>query len=113
MKRLVILSISAVLALGACDKLTKKDDRVSFDGYFFRAKTKHMDRKDLPHFSVSVQGVSQSLEGALEAGRYQGTTYCINTFGTSDIDWVVGPDTDPAALIVTNDTLNFEGRCKL
>ena len=42
-----------------------------------------------------VNGVSASLDGAREAGRHEGTKFCIDAFGTSKINWKVGPDTEP------------------
>ena len=95
------------LALAGC---TSKDDRVTFDGLYFKAKSNKID-DDLSRFTVEVDRVSQSMDAAREAGGYEGTRYCIANFGTSRIDWVVGPETPPQALQVVKDTLIFQGEC--
>ncbi len=109
--KVAIILMCSALALVACGK-KKADERISFDGHHFNAKAKRVDKKDYGHFTVQVRPVSQSLDGARAAGSHQGVRYCIETYGTSDILWVVGPDTDPASLIISSDTLNFEGNCK-
>ena len=64
-----------------------------------------------PDFVVSVKDASVSLDGARAAGGYEGTRYCIANYGTSRIDWTVGPDTEPQNLVIDKDTLNFQGTC--
>lgn len=107
---------SAVLALAlltACGLITPSEDRILFDGKPFRAKAKVVDKKTAPtDFTVVVNGVSASLDGAREAGRYEGTKFCIQNFGSSRIAWKVGPDTDPQNLQISDNRLTFAGTCQ-
>ncbi|WP_290559856.1 hypothetical protein [Aestuariivita sp.] len=107
MKPLILMSLALALVAGC----TARDDRVRFDGEVFRGKASH-DRDDRRKFTVEVSPVSASLDGAREAGRFEGIKYCINEYGTSNIEWSVGPDTDPAALVIERDRLSFAGMCK-
>ena len=101
-----LLMISALI-LTACGR----SDAVTFDDQVYRAKLSRVDR-ELITFSVDVSPVSASFEGALEAGRYEATRHCIENFGTSKIDWEIGPDDDPETLAIVNDTLSFQGSCR-
>ena len=104
----MILSLAAVLALASCGE---RGERVTFNGMYFPAKSSKAsdDRKD---FVVTVRRVEQGLAEAREAGRYEATKYCVNSFGTSQIDWAQGPDAD-AALLVSNGRLTVRGRCRI
>ena len=103
-----VLILTMSTALLACEG---RDDRLPFDGQYYRAKASKVDG-DLEQFQVTVQPVSTSFEGALEAGRYQATRYCVLTFGNSAIDWVIGPDQDPESYAIINDTLVLRGACE-
>ena len=105
--RLMSLTLCAALALTAC---AEKPNRVAFDGVFFRAKAS-APRNDRKNFVVVVKRASQSIEGARAAGLYEATKHCIEYYGTSTIDWVVGPDTPPEQLRLDKDTLTFRGTC--
>lgn len=108
--------LSAVVALAvvsACGIVTPSENRVLFDGHAFRAKAKPVDKKASPaDFTVVVNGVSASLDGAREAGRFEGTKFCIKQFGSSKIVWKVGPDTEPQNLRISDDKLTFAGTCQ-
>lgn len=105
--------LAGSLLLTACGTASSSATRVAFDGIFFRANAKHVDKKATPtDFTVTVNGVSQSLDGAVEAGRYEGIKFCIENFGSSRIAWKVGPDTEPQNLRVENDKLTFAGSCQ-
>lgn len=102
------LALIAVLAGCSGDK-----DKILFDGYDFRSKTAPVDKKrSRADFTVTIKDATRSLDGAREAGRYQGTRYCIANYGNSDIDWAVGPDTDPAQLRIVDGDLSFQGTCQ-
>lgn len=99
-------------ALAACSG--KEEKRIRFDGHYFPAKARAADKKrSMAEFTVEVQRVSQSLDGARAAGEYEGIRYCITTanYGSSKIDWAVGPDTAPQDLTIVKDTLTFRGTC--
>lgn len=98
------------LCLGLLAGCTSSEDRILFDGQFYNAKLRKVDR-ELDVFTVSVRPVSKSLQGARDAGLYEATTYCINTYGSSDIVWTVGPDADEGQLGIEKDTLFLQGRC--
>jgi len=106
MRGLIVIAIAA-LTLSAC---TERSERVMFDGMYFPAKAKKEsgDRKD---FVVSVRRASQSLDAAREAGRHEGTSYCLENFGTSNIDWSAGPDAESGTLQVSGGNLVLKGRC--
>lgn len=84
-------------------------DPVLFEGVEFRQKSSPVSRDDRRSFEVAVRPVSASLTGAREAGKYEGTRYCIQNFGNSDIKWQIGPDSE--VLPVEDDTLTLTGRC--
>ena len=99
--------IILALALVACGP---KEDDVSFDGQFFRSSI-DTERGSRHQFIVSARPVSQSLEGAREAARYEATVYCINRYGSSAIKWDVGPDSPDESLTIVDDTLRLQGEC--
>lgn len=106
MRYLILGGVAAALLAGC----NSRDDRIAFDGHFFRAKLSKVDgQRDV--FTVTVRNVSQSLDGAREAGRYEATKYCIQNYGSSDIRWVVGPETPPQNLRIVDDSLTFQGAC--
>lgn len=103
----VVLGLIAGLVAGC----GAREDRIAFDGQFFRSSISRVDG-DRQQFAVSVRPVSASLEGALEAGRYEVTQYCVRNYGTSRADWLVGPDQDPGTYRIENDELVLRGTCE-
>lgn len=106
MKYLIGVILSAAVLAGC----SNSKDRIAYDGQFYRVKVSKVD-KQRDVFTVSVRDVSKSLEGAIEAGRHAGNSYCVETFGSSHIDWAVGPDTPPEDLVIVDNTLTFQGVC--
>ncbi|MDA7963068.1 hypothetical protein [Ruegeria sp.] len=105
--------LAALLLVSACGGSGATSDRLLFDGKSFRASAKPVDKKAAPgQFRVTVSGVSASLDGAREAGRHEGTRFCIQNFGSSRIVWTVGPDTEPQKLRIEKDKLTFAGTCQ-
>jgi hypothetical protein len=100
------LAVCAGLVAGC----TAADDRILFDGQFYNAKVRTVDRQ-LDVFTVNVRPVSKSLLGAREAGEYEAISYCVNSFGSSDIVWTAGPDAPDGQLTIDRDTLVLQGRC--
>lgn len=82
-----------------------------FDGQTFRGSAKPV-QGDRAEFVATARQPSKSITGATQAAAYQGKQYCINTFGTSDIDWIVGPDTPTSQLPVSESSLTLTGRCR-
>ena len=103
-------AIICLLALGALVGCSDPDKQVLFDGLSFNGRL-NADKEDKRSFVASVKPVSQGLEGAREAARYEGTTYCIRKYGNSAIDWTAGPDAEATALNIVEDTLTVRGRC--
>ncbi len=106
MKFLTGLAICVALLAGCASS----DDRIYFDGHFYNSKLRKVDGQ-FDVFTVSVKPVSKSLAGALEAGKYEAVVYCVNTYGSSDIQWTAGPDAPEGQLNIGNDTLLLQGRC--
>ena len=98
----------ALLALSAC---TQRSARLLFDGNYYPTREKAADRSDRKAFTVTVRRADQGLDGAREAGRHAGSKYCIENFGTSEIEWQSGPDDAPESLVVSNGNLLLAGRC--
>ncbi|WP_300055761.1 hypothetical protein [uncultured Roseobacter sp.] len=82
---------------------------IAFDGQFYRTGISDLDERH--KFQVTASPVSASLEGAREAARYEATVFCVNEYGSSAIEWVVGPDDADEVLPISNDTLTLEGAC--
>lgn len=102
-----VLALLAVAALAAC---SSKEDRVLFDGIYFRAKAVKLDKEQPDSFTVTVNNYGESVDAAREAGRYEGTKYCIVNYGTSNIEWSQGPDDEQ--LMTDGDKLLLAGTCK-
>lgn len=105
---LILLLVGALLILSACER---RSERVLFDGEYFRTKVSKESRDNQQSFSVVVPGISRNFEAARDSGRFAATRYCVNTFGTSDIEWQSGPDDDPETLQINNDRLTLLGTC--
>jgi hypothetical protein len=103
----IIAVLAAGLGLTACGK---PGERVLFDGHYYPARlTKSGETRE--QFSVVVRNVAQGLEGAREAGRFEGTTYCVETFGDSAITWQPGYGPDDGQAITDNGSLVLRGSC--
>ncbi|WP_246107368.1 hypothetical protein [Puniceibacterium confluentis] len=111
MRGFAILGVVAIaLTTAACSR-TKGANVVAFDGVFYKGKVQ-AERSNRKDFTATVRPVSvQALTGARAAGRHEGIKHCIFYYGTSDIAWVVGPDTPPEQLQLVGDTLTFRGSC--
>lgn len=99
-----------LVAVAGCSGRNRND--IAFDGVVFRAKTAAIDKKvSRADFQTTIRDAGLSLDGAREAARYEGTKYCVTNYGTSKIDWAVGPDTDPGRLTAVDGDITFQGRC--
>lgn len=111
--RIGVATLVCALGLTAACNVEPRASRVLFGGHYFPTKAAALDKKtSLADFSVRINDVSQSVDDAREAGRFAGTRYCINNFGSSKIDWKVGPDSDASQLRVSDDKLTFNGTCQ-
>jgi len=106
MHKLLIALMVLTLAVGC----NQKKNQLLFEGQYFKAKAKK-EADDLSVFLVSVSPISASLEGARAAGQYEATRYCIDNYGNSKIDWIVGPKDEASTYQIDKDTVFFKGRC--
>ncbi len=108
--RLPMLILGVAVVIAACTP--REEKREAFDGAYFKTKTSAVDKKATRAvFTTTITGVSQTLDGARQAAAYEGTRYCIEQYGTSQIAWTIGPDTEPQNLRIVDDKLTFSGRC--
>jgi hypothetical protein len=99
-----------LVSLAACGNRNR--DVIAFDGVVFRAKTSAIDKSvSRADFRATIRDATRSIDGAREAARYEGTKYCVTNYGTSKVDWTVGPDSDPARLTIVDGDITFQGRC--
>ena len=107
LSKILVISFSLFLLIGCTARIN--ENRVAFDGIMFNTKLKvASDKKD---FEITVPRAHRSLSGAKEAGRYEATIYCVNKFGTSDVTWDLGPD--DVSEILSNNSINLKGRCRI
>lgn len=106
--RLAVLALAGLVILAGC---ANREARILFDGNHYPAKSKRVSRQDQQEFVVTVRRVSQGIEGARQAGAHEGTRYCLENFGTSEIDWTIGPQADGADALARNGNLTLRGRC--
>lgn len=93
-------------ALAAC---SNESEKIAFDGKYFKTDLDDLDARH--EFQVTASPVSASLLGAKEAARYEATIFCVNEYGSSAIEWVVGPDDPDETLPIANNTLTLQGAC--
>lgn len=107
------LAIAAVLVgatLTACGPRQNDPRKPEFDGMRFSARL--TATRDNPRdFTVVVSPASANVSAAQEAGRYEATKYCLQTFGGSDTIWGVGPDLPVEQVTVAGDAITMTGRC--
>lgn len=105
-----VLIVLAAVALGVAG-CTRKSDRLLFNGAYYPVKARTVDKGERTRFSVSVRRADQGLAGAREAGRHGGKQYCLEKFGTSEIEWTLGPDATDAALTGGGSGMVMTGKC--
>ncbi|SLN44793.1 hypothetical protein PSA7680_02273 [Pseudoruegeria aquimaris] len=98
--------VAAVALLSACSNAPKQ----TYDGVAFKTKLSS-ERKARREFAVRVSPAAASVEGAKEAARHEAVRHCIKYYGSSDIDWRVGPDTPLGQLSIIEGAITFAGSC--
>ncbi|MBO9450255.1 hypothetical protein J7426_08325 [Tropicibacter sp. R16_0] len=111
--RLALLGVlCAAVAVAGCNRKKNAANLITYDGIEFRTEAQPVDKKaTLADFYVRVEGAAISVDSARKAARDRAYRYCIENYGTSDIDWAVGPDADPAQLQLVDGALTFRGTC--
>ena len=75
----------------------------------YRAKlSKGQDRRD---FLVRVNAGGVGVDAVRESVRFPATRYCLKTFGASDADWLINPDTGDWSFARDGSNMIFKGRC--
>jgi hypothetical protein len=106
----IILGVLAGCAAIQNGTRALSNDRQRFNGQLYSAKVQaDATRPEL--FVVAVGNLDRGLEGAVEAGRYEAYTYCLNRFGLTDIRWALGPDAPRQSLRITDGRLTLQGEC--
>lgn len=106
----ILLLIAAMAVLAGCGASQRRQVQ-TFDGQTFRGSAK-ASGEDRQYFVASVRDPRKSIDGAIQAAEYQAVKHCINLYGTSDIDWEIGPETPKDQLSITGNSLTLTGRCK-
>lgn len=108
MRTILLLSLLAMaMTTAACSR----NKGVAFDGVVYKGKAS-AERANRRDFTATVQPVTaQGLEGARQAAEYEGIKHCIRYYGSSDIAWIVGPQTPADQLRIDGTTLTFRGVC--
>lgn len=103
----IIFALAAALGVAACGQ---PGERMRFNGNYYPAKLQKVGdgRED---FMVSVRNPGQGIVGAREAGRFEATRYCVETFGDSTVTWQTGYDPDANASVMDNGRLILRGSC--
>lgn len=103
---LQIAALGCALTLAACGGGRTE---IAFQGEVYRATSTAGDPRE--SFTATARPVGAGPAGAVLAAEHEGKRYCIENFGTSDIVWDIGPDSDPAALPVEGDAVTLAGTC--
>lgn len=72
MKPLVLIAALSAIAVTGC---TDSENRVAYDGQYFRTKVSAVD-KDRDVFVLTVKDPGKSLLGARLSAHHEGTQYC-------------------------------------
>lgn len=100
-----------LLMLGVLASCTERKERPVFDGVYYPAKSR-AEKQDRRNFSSSVSRANRGVEGARKAAVHEATRYCIETFGTSRIDWAGVPEGQEGPVFMrAGDRVSVTGRC--
>ncbi len=101
-------AVALMLAIAGCGD---REQRMFFDGNYYPASSSG-DQQDPRTFTASVTRAAQGITGAQRAVLHEATRYCVNTYGTSDIDWAnVAPGAEGPAYGRSGDRVSVAGRC--
>ncbi|MDT8329266.1 MAG: hypothetical protein RQ750_18180 [Roseovarius sp.] len=106
MKHLVMITC-AVLMLAGC---TEIKERSFFEGKYYPPKTR-VEKGDRRNFTASVRRASRGINGAQQAAVHEATRYCLESFGTSEIEWSGVAKGEGPVYGRSGDTVSVTGRC--
>ncbi len=102
---------AALLGVALVAGCTNREDRVLFDGNYYPGKARG-EKADRRAFTASVGRAGRGIEGAQKAAVYEGTRYCIENFGTSEIAWSgVAEGQQGPVFARSGDRVSVTGRC--
>lgn len=108
--RTLVLALVAGAMLAGC---ARNSERVTFNGQFYKQKSKAASRDNRERFVVTVRRVDRGYDGALAAGAYEGKRYCVQNFGTSEVEWYQSPLAPRGTVQPDGNKLTFTGKCVL
>jgi hypothetical protein len=110
LSRLGFMGTLAIMgfAVSACGE-KYFDNRIAFGGILFDGRVTQSET-DPKSFDLVIRNAVQNVDAARDAARYEGTKFCIEQFGTSDIDWAHGPEDAPQ---MSDGHLLLNGSCKV
>jgi hypothetical protein len=85
-------------------------DTITLDGERFTGDLQS-DRGNRAAFVATGGPASVSLEGSRQAAQFQAVQHCIGYLGSSDVDWINGPDVEDSALTTRDNAVVLTGRC--
>ncbi|MFY0682500.1 MAG: hypothetical protein JXR13_18150 [Thalassovita sp.] len=111
--RTIFLLVTAGLLVSSCGvskRISEYNNRATFGGKYYKARI-NSTKDDRLAFVATISPVSQGLDDARDAGRFEAIKYCVGAFGNSNIEWRDGPDAEETALRISDNVLTLEGRC--
>lgn len=104
----VCSALGVMLLLSGCGD---RAERVTFGGNYYPAKSSG-NSQDRRAFTASVSRASNGMAGAQQAALHEATRYCLQNFGTSDIDWSGVPEgAQIPAYARAGNRVSVTGRC--
>lgn len=100
-----------VIALAMLVGCAQREERVLFNGNYYPGKAR-AEKEDRRNFTAFVRRAGRGVEGAQQAALYEATRYCLDNFGTSEIEWVGVPaGAEGPVYARSGDTVSVRGRC--
>lgn len=101
----------ALISLAVLASCTEREQRVLFEGNYYPGKAR-AEKADRRNFTASVRRAGRGANGAQQAVFYEATRYCLDNFGTSEIEWVgVSDGSEGPVYVRSGDTVSVKGRC--
>ncbi|NCQ24235.1 MAG: hypothetical protein COW54_02025 [Rhodobacteraceae bacterium CG17_big_fil_post_rev_8_21_14_2_50_63_15] len=102
-----------LVVIGVMAGCTERKERVLFDGVYYPPKSR-AEKQDQRNFTASVSRANRGIEGAQKAAVHEATRYCLENFGTSEIDWRGVPEGSEGPLFArSGDRVSVSGRCAI